>query len=880
LRWRFGVLFFIFGEGMDLNLFQKPVVAATLCWVVGLALAGMWPWAGATAAGGLAVAIGIVLWVMKVSGRTWGCCLLLIVVAMGYYHWTDARNVTRLPPDGLAMEEADPSIVRLKGVIRSEVEVDGDHVGFTFRADKDSRISSSETVQVSLRVLTQEELASARSWRRGDRIEIKQGTLTLPAVATNFGGFNYREYLRLKRIHRLVSVKGTDNVDVIGRQGFGVTTVLRANDSLRRAAGHVLERIFPAGQAGYMEGLLIGLQDEVDPLSYRQFSQLGLSHILAISGLHVAIFVSCCLWLLRRLGRPKETNLLIVMCLLPLYTLFTGASPSALRAGAMGMIALYAERRGWLKDGLHLVCLVGMALLLIDPYYLYNVSFQLSFLVTLGLILFVPRVSRLLPIRSRMLNSLLSIGIVSQAISFPLSIYYFNQFSLLSLPANLIVVPAVSALVIPIGSLALIVGAFSTAAGGWAAWPAAGLNKLVFWIVAKMNNWHAFQTIWPSPSLGWILAYYLAVTWLCWALIRRSHSDGQGKGQGEGGGEGVAGLGLPVTLRPAAQKRPWVVWCAAAGLAVLLWYGYQPDRWLTQGSVHVLDVGQGDAILVRTPSGKHILVDGGGTLTFRKPGEEWKERRDPYEVGRKLLVPLLKKRGVQQLDYVILTHDDADHYGGLQAVAEQIPIGRFLFNGEVKASDEVFMLFGTLLERGVPMQAAVAGMKLDVDKRTRLDILYPRPENHEQLMFANKQNNDSVVSLLTMEGVHFLLTGDMENLSEQSILLQGAVGMGEEDEMGGLEAGRLETGVDVLKVAHHGSKTSTSQAWLDYWRPKMAVISVGAKNVYGHPNEQVISRLEASGIDIFRTDRMGEVVFETGGGALEARTVFGNEKGR
>ncbi|MCC2685276.1 MAG: competence protein ComEC, partial [Paenibacillaceae bacterium] len=460
----------------------------------------------------------------------------------------------------------------------------------------------------------------------------------------------------------------------------------------------------------------------------------------------------------------------------------------------------------------------------------------------------------LLPFRSRALNSLLSVGVVSQAISFPLSIYYFNQFSLLSLPANLIIVPAVSALVIPIGSLALIVGAFWAVAGSWVAWPATMLNKLVFLIVAKMNGWHAFQTIWPSPSMWWILAYYLAVTWLCWALAQRSHGDGKG----------VDGLGLPATLRPASRRRTWTVCCAVAGLAALLLYGYQPDRWMTEGSVHVLDVGQGDSILVRTPTGKHVLIDGGGTVTFRKSGEEWKERRDPYEIGRKLLVPLLKKRGVQRLDYVILTHDDADHYGGLQAVAEQIPIKRFLFNGEVKASDEVFNLFGTLLERGVPMQSALAGMRLDVDDLTRLDILYPRPENHKQLMFVNKQNNDSVVSLLTMEGVHFLLTGDMEGLSEQSILLQGAEGVNKSE---------LETGIDVLKVAHHGSKTSTSQAWLDYWQPKMAVISVGEKNVYGHPNAGVISRLESSGSDIFRTDRMGEIVFGTAGGRLTVKTA-------
>ena len=128
----------------------------------------------------------------------------------------------------------------------------------------------------------------------------------------------------------------------------------------------------------------------------------------------------------------------------------------------------------------------------------------------------------------------------------------------------------------------------------------------------------------------------------------------------------------------------------------MLWMGYSPDRFNRTGLVQFIDVGQGDAILIRTPYGRHILVDGGGTLTFRKPGEAWKIRKDPYEVGQKLLVPLLKKRGVHQLDLVVLTHEDADHSGGLQAVIAQIPVKQFLFNGTFKRGVSIDEIISTL----------------------------------------------------------------------------------------------------------------------------------------------------------------------------------------
>ncbi|TVY09101.1 ComEC/Rec2 family competence protein [Paenibacillus cremeus] len=186
--------------------------------------------------------------------------------------------------------------------------------------------------------------------------------------------------------------------------------------------------------------------------------------------------------------------------LVPLYIALTGASPSVIRAGMMAMIALYAAYRNRLKDGLHVALIAGIGMLIWNPYYVLDVSFQLSYLVTMGIMLGVPHANKLLPIRSRKLREAVSITVVAQLISFPLTIYYFNQFSLLSMAANLVLVPVFSVFVMPVGTVAMLLSLAWPFAGTWLAWTAAKVNSFLFIIVEFISRWHIFQTIWPSPK--------------------------------------------------------------------------------------------------------------------------------------------------------------------------------------------------------------------------------------------------------------------------------------------------------------------------------------------------------------------------------------------
>ncbi|UKS30404.1 DNA internalization-related competence protein ComEC/Rec2 [Paenibacillus sp. HWE-109] len=834
-------------------LLKRPVVLGCCLWITGyvIALYSELRWLNFTTSA-LMIGALIVISALRLPFRQPLCALLLVGAAYGYYQGADQRNVTLLP---LAQQQQslDGSEVTLLGRIGSPVTVDGDRASFTVEAAsvrfQDTAFPlGGESVQVSLRLLEQAQQGVASGWRRGDALTLS-GTLRSPSLARNFGGFDYRRYLRLHHTHWLLSAKGVDQAQVEPAAArISVVQLLRWNDELRGNLSRRMDMIFPSPQAGFMKSMLIGLTDDLDPERFQQFSELGLTHILAISGLNIAVFLGVCIWLMRRMKLTKETYLLICVGLLPFFILLTGASPSVIRAGLMSIVVLLAARKGLIKDILHIMALVAWIMLLWNPYFLLDVSFQLSFLVTLGLILGVQRINELLLpwLPSSLIRNSASITLVSQLVSFPASIYYFNQFSLLSWLANAILVPVISMVVFPAGLLALVVGLVYVPAGQVIGWLISWLNELIFWCTDKLQQLHGFKLIWATPSLAWIAFYYVLLVWIYWLWWRLSQTSS---------------TMFPIMLEviPNRRKMNLPLWLGTAlfSFLSLLVMGYYPERFSHTGLVQFIDVGQGDAILIRTPNGKHILIDGGGTLTFREPEDSWKARKDPYEVGTKLLVPLLKKRGVHQLDLVVLSHEDADHSGGLQAVASQIPVKQFLFNGTFKPGDQTAKLFRTLLARDVPLLPAHVSHWIQIDPQTRLQVLYPVGSNEQRLKIVKEQNAQSVVFLLEMQGTRWLFTGDMEMESEAKVLAQLR------DHPDLLDLNVSTSGsrpkIDVLKIAHHGSKTSTTQEWLDYWNPSWAVISVGAMNTYGHPAPAVLERLLNEQIAVFRTDQMGEI---------------------
>ncbi|ANS77211.1 hypothetical protein AWM70_11755 [Paenibacillus yonginensis] len=840
--------------------------------------------------------------------------LLLFTGAFFYWQIHEAHNRTVLPVSlQVAEEKLNESQVRLKGVLASAVERDGDRADFTLEVNQvmygaaPSPASSGfggtnirkEKVRVQVRLAKESEIQIVNTWTRGQNIEIA-GTLEKPAGARNFGGFDYSAYLHNKRIHWLLKASGAANVKV-EPGSFSMAKLLGYNDQMRQAVGRQIQSIFGGNNTGFMKGLLIGDTEELDPDIYSGFSALGLTHILAISGSHVAVNVAVLFWLLRSLRVPRETSITAVLAFIPFYMLLTGLSPSVVRSGIMAMIGLFLLRKHRLKDGLHILAATALLMLLWEPYYLLDVSFQLSFAVTAGLIVLVPLIQPLLGFLPKRLAGVTAITLAAQLISFPLTIYYFNQFSLLSLLSNLLLVPAISLISLPAGTAALVLSYLYEPLGRWAAYPIKAVNTLTFDVVNWLEAREGFMLIWKSPPLWWIALYYVLLYWML-QWTRRASAASELEEAWSSRNEDT----VPLTPRMAPKRNlrsaalgwtafPAVSLASAISffrsinkysyfallsgilLAAALCLGYQPAYAKGKGYVQFIDVGQGDCILITTPQGRNILVDSGGTVSFRKAADVWRDKRVPYEVGAKVVAPILKKRGIHTLDAVIITHWDQDHAGGLEAVLDQIPVKALVMNGSVTDTPVFQRIFSRVQQQKIPVYFAHNGLRIQADKHTRLQFIGPLEEDRgisgagaEEIRKLKDQNARSVVFLLEMGGASFLFTGDMDAKEEREVMLWLQKNQNPGGEAAVKGSGR-PAAVDVLKVAHHGSKSSTTAEWIDYWNPRHAVISVGAGNTYGHPNGDVLQRLLAAGTAVQRTDEFGEIQISVKEGKMTAR---------
>ncbi|REE93092.1 competence protein ComEC [Paenibacillus taihuensis] len=859
---------------------RRPLIWFTVCWVLGSSAAAGLTNPGTYLAGAAVWAALLALMLMRqASWQLAAACMAAFACAAGQRMWADARNVTGLPAALASAVEAVPTgsvtyPAQIAGVIAAPPEVDGDLVQLVVKVDMVKLASEAqrrelggERMQLQVRLAEESELAIAAKWRRGQRVTAA-GELASPAAATNFGGFDYRRYLNSQRIHWLFSADRASALTASAGPRYNAAALLKGMDAVRDALGRRMDALYPGIQAGYMKGLVIGITDDLDPALYRQFAQLGLTHILAISGLHVAVFLYVLGGLLRMLRMTRERMLLLLIAAVPLYVLLAGASPSVVRSGIMAMLGLAAARMHKLKDGLHLLAAAALAMLAWDPHMLGNVGFQLSFLVTAGLIFGVTPIRRCLPRGKHKwqaaLLDLLAVTIVAQAVSLPLTLYYFNSLHLLSTPANLVLVPFISFIVMPLGGASMLLDSMWHPAGMLVAHTAAIGNELTFAFVAKLSSWSSFRLIWATPPLWWVVSCYGSLL-LVFSTLNRIHHREITVSTEEAGSHSTSFIQLePAGSRFRRRINQLQLLFGSISLAALLLWAYNPDFFDRRGYVQFLDVGQGDSILIRSASGKHILIDGGGTVQFGNR-EAWRQRRDPYEVGQKLLVPLLQQRGVHHIDLLVLSHLDSDHIKGLLAVLTNIPVKAILWNGSYKSSTDALTLLRAALHKNIPLYQAKAGLSWRLDSHSNVSILNTPLPTDEALTSSipevDEQNGHSVGLLLRLYDRQFLFTGDADVAEEQQIL----------SELKRLNSAfanttntTISTPIDVMKISHHGSKTSTSDQWLAFWQPHTAVISVGRNNIYGHPADQVVNRLEAAGIHINRTDLDGEIQFRVG----------------
>lgn len=627
------------------------------------------------------------------------------------------------------------------------------------------------------------------------------GTLTDFPSPRNPGEFDYGRYLALKDINGVV------HVDSLRAIGVSMERSVRSWFAVLRARlNRILEEHHGTEAAGFLQGVVFGDRKGISPELKESFLKTGTIHILAVSGSNVAL-IAMMLYLLLGLVRvPKRWVVILTAAGLMMYMMITGAESSIVRATIMGCVIVIGTAMERRTDIFNSIAVAALFVLLIDPLQLFDVGFQLSFSAVLSIVLLYPRLERLadaIPeafeeIRLFMpVWKLFAVSAAAQLGTLPFTAYYFERISLVSFLANIVVVPLVG--------LNLILACMTIAAdvvAGWIAAVYAAINEVLVDLLLGFVT-HAAEV--PGATMDTYgfgvltaLAYY-AVLFAVFNVndVRRFKASVCA----------VMVLFLAMTVKSIVDHN-------------------------TNLRVTMLDVGQGDGILITFPNGSHVLVDAG-------------PRSFGYDAGERVVAPFLRRHGIGRIDAVIVSHAHSDHIGGLEAVMAAVEIGAIHEPGSLVASALHKRLRDAAIRRGVPVVYTARGSDLSPDPSARLYVLHPPPGQS----IPDDENNGSLVIKLVYGRASMLLTGDAETEAEATI--RNRYG--------------LFLDSDILKAGHHGSITSSSEDFLDGITPEIALISVGARNKFGHPSALVLSRLSARGVVVHRTDREGALIFETNG---------------
>jgi len=603
---------------------------------------------------------------------------------------------------------------------------------------------------------TQEEMNNYQNaLELGIKLKLK-GTLKEPKNNTVPNLFNYKKYLYNKKIYYILNI---ENIKITNKN----------KSFLYKIKSYAYKRVEKIKNNEYLYAYILGKTNKIESDVINSYRTNGISHLFALSGLHVSIFSMILMFILKKLKTPELARYISVFLFLIIFAFITGFSPSILRASLLFFLIGINKVYYFNIKTINILYLVFIILALINPFIIYNMSFILSFTTTYFIILASDLVND-----KNYLKGLLKVSTISFISNIGLSLYYFGKINPVGILLNLLFVPFVSFIVFPISLITFILPIFSVLLEL--------LSNIMEFFSLILSNL-SFDIYFPKISIIETIFYYILLV-------------------------------LFLTIKKKKVLFIMILFLLLIKIKPLM---------NSNTMCYFIDVGQGDSTLIITPHKKEVLlIDTGGRMKYKK--EKWKETSKTYSLGLDTLIPFLRSLGINKIDYMFLTHGDYDHAGEALNIINNFKVDKVYINNGVENS----------LEKKIKNKEKLTSDYLEIDNIKIYSL------NNK---IFNNENDDSLVLYLYIDNFKLLLMGDASVKTEKEILNNYNLNQ-----------------VDILKVGHHGSKTSSSEEFIDIINPKYSIISSGENNKFGHPNKEVLERLEES--IIYRTDINGTIMFK------------------
>lgn len=618
----------------------------------------------------------------------------------------------------------------------------------------------------------------------GDLIEIK-GEYSAPEVARNYKGFDYSQYLKTLNIYGTIKVEESK---IINKNQL--SPILISINNIKEKMIDNANRNMPKRTANLLLGILIGERDNIQEDIIESFRTANLSHILAVSGAHTSYIILGITYLISKSKTPKRIGYIITIINLLIFIIITGASYSVVRACIMAIVVIGAKICYRKENFFTSICISLIIILIQNPFAINDIGLKLSFMGTAGIVIFNKSITNFfikLKIKQKIAEAL-SVTFSAQLMIMPITILNFNTISLTFFISNILASPLLGIIII-FGFISIFISSILNP-----------ISKILFLIlhiflellilVSKVTEKIPGSSILvKTPNILFAIVYYILILFFNYFFVikqnptRRFHKK----------------IIKIITIKNI--KNAFKVIAVVFLIMLLL---TRIVRIINPTlKIYFIDIGQGDSTLIVTPKNKKILIDGGEGKT-------------------NVLFQYLLDRRINKIDYIIISHFDSDHCNGLIEIIEKMRVENIVMSKQSKESQEYKKILEIIKQKNIKVSSVKAEDKIIIEKNLYTKILNPA----EKFEFQDL-NNNAIVAKLVYKNFSMLFTGDIEKAEENLA-----------------KKYKNELKSTILKVAHHGSKTSTSEKFLKYVEPQIALIGVGENNKFGHPNQITIEKLK------------------------------------